>query len=256
MFFWEAKSGRFEVSEELASLFGREAETIRNEPEQLLAHLHADDLDRIKEPLGQLRRGELKDHNDEVRIRHPDGTIRWATVRLLSEAKSGQPPALIVGTVMDITPTKRTQLALEKQKRQLELLEAISGIGRWVLDLQTSEITWSRFIYEIHGVKPSEYRPDLVSAVDFYHPDDRERVQEALNRSIADLKPFAFRLRIVRPDGTIRTVLSKGEPQVGAGGEVTAIFGVFQDVTAEAQIVESAGADDQSADSSNKVIYT
>ena len=43
------------------------------------------------------------------------------------------------------------------------------------------------------------------------HPDDRENVRKALDQGIQEAKPFAIDFRAVRPDGTERNILERGD---------------------------------------------
>lgn len=52
-----------------------------------------------------------------------------------------------------------------------------------------------------------------------------------MQTAVANGAPIAFEARIVQPDATIRNVICSGQAEFAADGTVTAIFGVFQDVT-------------------------
>ena len=121
-------------------------------------------------------------------------------------------------------------------QRKLQLFalsESLAGIGHWYIDLVKEKIYWSDQIYVIHGVTPEEYTPELKSAIDFYHPDDRQRVITYVNQAIEQGEDFEFTLRLVQPSGQIRHVRSKAQCQKDDSGQVTQVFGVFLDVTEE-----------------------
>ena len=113
----------------------------------------------------------------------------------------------------------------------LQAAEKIATIGHWRVTLPDMGVTWSDEIYRIHGVTRETYTPDLQQAVNFYHPDDRERVEEAVGTAIAEKIAFDFQLRILRESGEIRHIHCRGMPTVGPEGEVTMLFGVFADIT-------------------------
>lgn len=113
----------------------------------------------------------------------------------------------------------------------LELIENVAGVGSWWADLTTGTLNWSKQVYIIHGVTPQEYTPDLESGINFYHPDDRHLVEEYVNAAIQRKEPFDFELRLLRRDGSIRWVHSKGECRLNDDGTVVAIYGIFQDMT-------------------------
>ena len=113
----------------------------------------------------------------------------------------------------------------------LGLIERVAGIGTWRVDLIQSILYWSEQIYRIHGVTPETYTPALDSAVGFYHPEDLERVNQALANAIEKKENFEFELRIIRADKAVRWVHSKGECEIDTAGNVCAINGIFQDIT-------------------------
>lgn len=121
---------------------------------------------------------------------------------------------------------------LAGKMRLLEMAEAAAQVGHWRLDTMTQAITWSREIFRIHGLQ-GDVPPPLDKAIEAYHPDDRAMVAAHVERSLEHRIGFEFKARIVRPDGDVRHVLSKGEiDQRGAGGSF-GLFGIIQDVTAQ-----------------------
>ena len=128
-------------------------------------------------------------------------------------------------------------------EQMLTLAERMAGIGYWIVDLKDNRLMWSEEVYRIHGETPVSYKPELESALAYYHPDDVDGVNEAVGRAIETKEPFEFECRIVRKNGDVRIVTSKSAVQVSPDGEAIAVFGTFQDVTSlretEAQLTES-----------------
>lgn len=137
----------------------------------------------------------------------------------------------IIMSKQDITDNILFNQKHELERKLLEKAERVSHTGHWYLDLETDEIFWSNEIYKIHGLDPEEYTPEIDSAIDAYHPDDREKVEQAIQGTIENKQPFVFEMRIIRPNHTLRYVRSEGEPELDENGNVKAIFGVFTDIT-------------------------
>lgn len=114
----------------------------------------------------------------------------------------------------------------------LKRTESIGEIGHWYVDLKEETVFWSDQVFRIHGSSPADYQPGLESAINCYHPDDRQSVMDAISRAVGNGEDFEFERRIVRTDGEIRWVASKGECRFGEDGKVVALFGVIQDITA------------------------
>lgn len=161
------------------------------------------------------------------RVRDRSGGWRW----LEWHARLGSDGA-IYARAEDVTLRQERDIALQSRLHQLQLAEEIAQIGYWRLDLGAQRLDWSRKVCEIHGRDPALGAPPLDSAIEYYHPDDRGRVEQALERTIDTGAPFSFELRLLRDDGAVRRVESNGRAELSPTGEVHAINGVFRDITA------------------------
>lgn len=132
-----------------------------------------------------------------------------------------------------ITDEVETRMQMERQARFLQRASQIAKIGYWHINLKNENITWSDEIYKIHGYPPQSFKPTLQLGLDAYHPDDREKVEKYIQDAVEEKKNFNFSLRIIRPNGSERKVLSIGECEFNDQGDITGIFGIFKDQTEE-----------------------
>jgi diguanylate cyclase (GGDEF)-like protein/PAS domain S-box-containing protein len=105
-------------------------------------------------------------------------------------------------------------------------LEAATSHGAWEYEHLSERIGWSERLYRIHGLDPDEFVPDVQSVLELIHPDDREEFVGVVAKAIGSRSSFAIQLRVTRPDGTVRTVIVRGDQL--AGGR---LVGTAQDVT-------------------------
>ncbi|MFK7846867.1 MAG: PAS domain-containing protein [Rhodothermales bacterium] len=115
----------------------------------------------------------------------------------------------------------------------LEMTEKFAGIGWWRIDLVDNTLTWSDLVYKMHGLEADIYTPELDTAISFYHPEDQSKVEQYVTEAIQENTSFEFELRIIRPDHSVRWVHSKGQCVSDADGNVTDVYGMFEDVTEE-----------------------
>lgn len=167
---------------------------------------------------------------------------------------------LMAGMAGDILDQSAATRVIGEQLGVLRMAEQMSGVGNWRLDLATRAVSWSDEVYRIHGVTRDEFDPSYDDAVGFYHPDDRAEVRSCIQRTVETGEPYEFRLRIVRGDGDSRIVVSRGTAETDPDGRVTALYGVFQDVTeaetTHKRIVESEARYRMLADGATDIIIS
>lgn len=144
--------------------------------------------------------------------------------------------------VVDELELRRTTRLGDEKRRLLDMAEQMSGVGRWRYQVSTGKITWSDEVYRIHGVSRDDYDPDYDGAVGFYHPDDQAEISELLGRAVETGRDFDCELRIKRPDGEQRDVACRATTAYGASGVVDTVYGVFQDITRQKQMVRNLEA--------------
>ncbi len=198
--------------------------------QELLDLVHPADREDSATSLAAVR-GRDEEVRFENRLRCHDGSYRWlqwSVVRMRNGAA--------YGTARDITERKLAEREAEERTRLLLMSEEVAGVGHWRIDLTTDTLTWSREMYRIHGLDPATFKPDIEGTVAAYHPDDRGVVVDHIRDAVMLRKDFEFELRIVRTDGSLRNVLSRGKCEVSEDGRPLAVFGVFQDVTERKQL--------------------
>jgi diguanylate cyclase (GGDEF)-like protein/PAS domain S-box-containing protein len=127
------------------------------------------------------------------------------------------------------TAAKNHEIVL-RANRWLEMSEHLGEVGHWRLDLKDNSLFWSEEVFRIHGLSSGE-PPSLENGIKFYHPDDQVIVTRSLEQALETRKPYEFEARLIRSDGEIRYVCSRGEVELRRDGAPAAIFGIFQDVT-------------------------
>lgn len=124
---------------------------------------------------------------------------------------------------------------MERRLRQLELAGRIAGVGYWDYDFQTNTFQWSDEIWRIAGLEPDAFPLDNESRLRVFHPEDREERRRTWAEAIASKRDFEHSARLVRPDGSIRHVYTKGLCRLDEQGRVAGYFGIVQDVTARVE---------------------
>ncbi|MBR9982285.1 MAG: sigma 54-interacting transcriptional regulator, partial [Desulfatitalea sp.] len=143
---------------------------------------------------------------------------------------------VITGMLMDITERKRTDAALITSEMRLSEAQRIAQIGSWDWDVGTGELRWSEEVYRIFGIAPGATRVTYESFLALVHPDDRQSVQDALDRSLADpVNTYSIDHRVVRADGAECVVHERGEVIFDKHRRPVRVMGTVQDITARKQ---------------------
>jgi PAS domain S-box-containing protein len=141
----------------------------------------------------------------------------------------------IIGISSDITERKRVEEALHQSQELQQLAVTGAQLGIWSTDLVTGEIYWDARTREIFGV-PADARATLDLGFSLIHPDDREVAKAAFERAIGMGSDgyYAEEKRIVRPDGHMRWIQTKGNAVFANQNSVQQavnLVGVVLDIT-------------------------
>jgi PAS domain S-box-containing protein len=124
-------------------------------------------------------------------------------------------------------------LLAERQQAEdaLAQAQAIAHLGSWRWDVAANRLDWSDELYRIHGVEPNAFDATYEAFLERVHPDDRELVEHIVQTAYEDLKSFDYYHRIVRPDGTVRTLHGRGAVIADESGKPALMVGTGHDVT-------------------------
>jgi diguanylate cyclase (GGDEF)-like protein/PAS domain S-box-containing protein len=118
-----------------------------------------------------------------------------------------------------------------QREAALALAEQLALVGNWTWEVRTGQIRWSDQVHRIFGTDPSLPPEDFHTYVAMLHPEERHRVLAFLQDAVRQGTPYEVEHRIVRTDGVVRDVLSRGRAELGPDGAVIRIAGSIQDIT-------------------------
>jgi PAS domain S-box-containing protein len=169
-------------------------------------------------------------------------TCEWHTVRLYDV--DGKVLGLL-SMGEDITARRATESQLHASRLAQADLEHIGRIGSWSWELDSGKLTWSEERYRLLGDEPdgsasvAKFRAQL-------HPDDIERMWDAIRKAREDHQPYEIAYRAFHKDGSIRHMHAYSRIELDADGSPTRMFGTAQDVT-EHILTKQALADELAA---------
>ncbi|MBD3244014.1 MAG: PAS domain-containing protein [Chitinivibrionales bacterium] len=131
----------------------------------------------------------------------------------------------------DVTELRRTSTALEMSEERYRLAQRAAGIGSWEWDLETDTVVRSPEGLRLLGLPESEARQDYQSSMDRIHPEDRPKVQAAVERSLRSGSEYRVEYRVVFPGGRYRWLLDMGSLVGEHTGDGRRMAGVMYDIT-------------------------
>ena len=129
-----------------------------------------------------------------------------------------------------ITRSELAQRRLSDSEAFLERAGRLAGVGGWQLALSTGEISWTNETRRIHDV-PADFRPTLGQGIEFYAPEVRGEIANAVRTAIETGGGWDLELPFVTATGRPLWVRSIGEAE-HEHGQAVRLIGALQDITA------------------------
>ncbi|MEO8802176.1 MAG: EAL domain-containing protein [Rudaea sp.] len=153
------------------------------------------------------------------------GDVRYTKKdQVLLEFVSSQVAAAII--------RKQAEQALRLSESRLEEAQRLAHLGSWTWEISSGTLSWSDELCRIYGVDPGSHVPTFADFLQRVHSEDRACVEGSVAQSLADLKPRHLELRILRPDGEVRTLSDQSEVLVDDQGRAAGLSGACLDITA------------------------
>lgn len=108
---------------------------------------------------------------------------------------------------------------------------AAAELGTWDWDLLTNHVRWTPQMYLLFGLEARRFTTTFENVMARIHPEDRPRVDKALERSLRDLRRTVTEFRVVRPDGSVRWLRCSGRAFADDRGKAIRMAGVAEDVS-------------------------
>jgi PAS domain S-box-containing protein len=112
----------------------------------------------------------------------------------------------------------------------------------WTLEPETGHIWATEKGLELFGFTPNE-EVSFERFLSVVHPEDQEAIRQTVTEATQSGKESSVDCRIVRPDGSVRWITSRGRLQPGRSGESERLMGVSIDITELRQLKERLQAE-------------
>lgn len=150
---------------------------------------------------------------------------------------SGRDGHALAGQVVRALNANLDRGFLESEAQFRQLADTLHDVV-FLTDADLGAIRFINAAYEeIWGRPRAELYENPLAFLEGVHPDDRDRVLDTVTRSPGS--GYEVEFRVIRPDGALRWVWTRGFPVRDPNGEVSRIAGIAEDMTDRKQIAAS-----------------
>ncbi|OKH38127.1 hypothetical protein NIES2119_11265 [[Phormidium ambiguum] IAM M-71] len=236
---WNIRTGKVYFSLYWKQMLGYEENEIANDYTAWEQLVHPEDLPALLQSLNEHFAGSTDFYAVEFRMQSKSGEWKWifSQGKVMLRDESGK-PLRMTGTHQDISDRKKVEEANLELTRKFQESQKIAHIGNWEFDVLAGTITWSKELSRILGV-PTDKIPSFDELIELIHPDDREAFLKVVETALTEGTPYEIDHRIIRPDGVVRYLNSKGKAlrakhkptHRNQFGYVLRLFGTSIDIT-------------------------
>ncbi|MGK3999905.1 PAS domain-containing protein [Sorangium sp. So ce1024] len=235
---WDIRADQVERNETFYELF-------RYTPEQAdpsgwwwIGRIVPEDRDRVARDLEQLTHGDVDSWSAQYRVVRGDGSIARVIDRGYVLRDAGGNAIRMVGSTVDLTERLRMESALRDREDRLRLATWAADVGTWSVDPETLDDTRDASLNRLLGLEERETTQPMNDWLSRVHPEDRDTVMAALERSIREHSVYDIVHRIIRADGALRWVHDRGRIVHDAERSTSLLTGALVDITGLKQLEE------------------
>ncbi len=172
-----------------------------------------------------------------IGVRQPSGAVVWAVFRA-TPVRDPESHAVVGALVsfLDISERKRGEDEMHGQRELLRIAQKMTNVGSWEWNLARGTVLWSEEMYRLYDTP--DFDGTLERSIERLHPDDVATMRSRIERVVQDGAHTGLEYRMIRRDGTQRTIWGVGEVFRDANGTPVKMVGIAQDVTEQRMLEE------------------
>ncbi len=132
----------------------------------------------------------------------------------------------------------RPKQDLPNGEDRLSVISASARLGWWDWNIETDDLVWSKECLEMFGLPP-ETKMSYERFAQAIHPEDRDRVHEAVQSALKTGEEYSVEMRAAWPDGSVHWVVSRGRAYFDKAGKPVRMSGAGMDVTQSKETEEN-----------------
>jgi len=133
--------------------------------------------------------------------------------------------------IHDISDLQRAGHKGSQDNRMLAQAQSIAHVGSLEWDVGSDQVVWSAELCRIFGMPDEQYHSTLEDYLSLLHLDDQARIAQIFDKAKRDNRPFVFEASFIHPDGSLRTLGSRGLVHADEQGNAWRVLVACQDIT-------------------------
>ncbi len=121
---------------------------------------------------------------------------------------------------------------LRDNELRLDEAQGVAHVGSWEADWSDNRLWWSREVFNIFEMAPSDFDAELETFFRHVHPEDITAARAGFDRALAERAPYDAVYRLQLPGGQLKHVNVRCITRFDDGGRPLRSIGTIQDVTA------------------------
>ena len=227
---WDIKTGTDCWFGDLQTIFGIASKTYFGHVEDFRRRVHPDDRALVWQAVKHAMENQTP-YVAEFRILREDNSICWVAAQGKFYYASNGEAERMMGIAVDITDRKVAEEKLHQKDIELALAQRLAQVGSWQWYPDGDEVTWSDELYRIAGRDPDLPAPSFEEHSRLFTAESWARLRGAVEKSLRSGTPYELVLEIIRPDGSSRWVIGRGETERDLTGRIDRLRGTVQDIT-------------------------
>jgi two-component system sensor kinase FixL len=195
--------------------------------------VHPDDLQRCLKVYTEAfdaRKGFVM----QYRLRRNDGEYRWVSDQGVARHDAQGNFVGYVGSCVDVTELINKDEALRESEERMRLAADAVNLGIWEWDLSKDE-AWVTDTRRAFVGWPASGKITLEHFISRVHPDDRNRIRQAIDDAIHKGKDYDSEYRMILSDGSVRWMSTRASVRFDANAKPARLLGISIDITARKQ---------------------
>jgi PAS domain S-box-containing protein len=236
---WDVAANKMIWDRQMYELYGLREQDFTGAYDAWQQGLHPEDRSRAEAEIAAALAGD-KDFHSEFRVMWPNGEVRDIEAHGLVQRACDGMATRMIGVNWDITGRKRGESALRESNEKFRQLADNLTDAFWIRSPDMRELYYmSPAFARIWGRSVESMYANPQQWADFILPEDRERVAGAFTALSKDASNLDIEYRIVRPDGALRWIRSRGFQVRDAANTLIRQTGIMTDITAQRQAADA-----------------